>query len=233
MSVGSRLREERLRMGLSQPAFASIAGVTKGALVKWEKDDASPNAAALIAFAGQGADAVYILTGRRLPGVTDGHHEWIETDLAEIESELVEPLKARLPDESAEQTDARLIAKARKRLQGIVDHDSATLPTELAERAKALLEAASDPHSLSLLRAADFAQARQRREHEKDMLWIWLNHGDYHPDHSVVDLMARIALDYRVPPGTLVELANEIYRDVEEQRLAIETIQRSEKDRKG
>lgn len=54
-----------MRLGLSQTDFASLAGASKGAQVKWEKDDASPNAQALIAFAEAGADVMYILSGKR------------------------------------------------------------------------------------------------------------------------------------------------------------------------
>lgn len=65
MSIGARLKEERLRLGLSQTDFAGLAGSSKGAQLKWEKDDASPNALALNEFAKAGADVNYILTGVR------------------------------------------------------------------------------------------------------------------------------------------------------------------------
>lgn len=65
VSIGSRLKEERERLGLSQAAFAGLAGASKRAQIDWEKDATSPNAAALSAFADAGADVLYILTGAR------------------------------------------------------------------------------------------------------------------------------------------------------------------------
>lgn len=69
MSVGDRLRAERLRLRITQPAFGALAGVSKGAIIKWEKGASSPNADALIGFHGAGADVLYILTGQRAPSV--------------------------------------------------------------------------------------------------------------------------------------------------------------------
>lgn len=78
-SIGSRLREERLRLGFSQTALASLAGKTKHALINWEKGLRSPTAEALAAFAKAGADPLYIVTGHRgdRPTVGDGHQRGI------------------------------------------------------------------------------------------------------------------------------------------------------------
>lgn len=63
MSIGERLREERERLGFSQPKFASVAGTTKQTLFAWETGKTAPDAVQLSAFAGIGADVLYILTG--------------------------------------------------------------------------------------------------------------------------------------------------------------------------
>ena len=101
-----------------------------------------------------------------------------------------------------------------------IDCDGRHLPNQLVDHALALMEAALDPHRLSLLRAADFAQGRVRRDAEKELLNLWFDQLDYSPDHPVVDMMARIIVDFGVPHRTLVELANEIYKDIEEQQSA-------------
>jgi transcriptional regulator with XRE-family HTH domain len=220
MSVGARLREERLRLGMSQPAFAALAGVTKGALVKWEKDTASPNASALIAFSEAGADAIYILTGKRMPAVPDISDALVREDLDRIERDLVNPAWGKLPHESIEDAEARIRIDATNKLTSIIEYEAQNMPDNLIERAKSLLHAVGSPQKLSLLRAVDFAQARKRREDEKELLGIWLEQWPYHPDHAVMEIMARIVVDYGVPHGTLAELANEIYTDVEEQRSA-------------
>lgn len=62
-SIGDRLKEERERLGYSQPAFGALGGKTKKTVMQWEGGDQYPNAAFLSAVAAQGADVQYILTG--------------------------------------------------------------------------------------------------------------------------------------------------------------------------
>lgn len=65
VSMGTRLREERDRLGMNQDAFAALGSLTKRALSRYEKDERSPDAAFLAAIAAAGADVLYILTGQR------------------------------------------------------------------------------------------------------------------------------------------------------------------------
>ncbi len=65
MNLGDRLKEERERLGLSQPAFAAVANAKKHAQINWEKGVATPNGAALQAWAGIGVDVLYVITGQR------------------------------------------------------------------------------------------------------------------------------------------------------------------------
>ena len=69
MPIGKRLREERERLGLSQPAFAAVAGTTKQTLFSWETGKTAPDGFQLAALATTGADVLYILTGQRTGGV--------------------------------------------------------------------------------------------------------------------------------------------------------------------
>ncbi|GKS85554.1 helix-turn-helix transcriptional regulator [Acidovorax sp. SUPP1855] len=62
--IGERLREERERLGLTQPAFADAAGAKKRTLIDWEKGVSSPTAVQLSALAGIGVDVLYVLTGQ-------------------------------------------------------------------------------------------------------------------------------------------------------------------------
>lgn len=66
MTIGDRLREERLRLGLSQPKFAEIAGTTKQTLFSWETCKTAPDAHQLASFALNGVDVFFVLTGERL-----------------------------------------------------------------------------------------------------------------------------------------------------------------------
>ncbi|QBK70694.1 XRE family transcriptional regulator [Acinetobacter johnsonii] len=64
--IGVRIKEERSRLGLNQPDFAEIAGVSKRTLIDWEKDSSSPNAVHLSALSQAGVDVHYIITGKKL-----------------------------------------------------------------------------------------------------------------------------------------------------------------------
>ncbi|WP_154662585.1 helix-turn-helix domain-containing protein [Solimonas flava] len=63
--TGERLREERTRLGLSQPAFGEIAGAAKRTVIDWEKGVSSPTVMQLSALMAAGVDALYVLTGVR------------------------------------------------------------------------------------------------------------------------------------------------------------------------
>lgn len=63
--ISQRLKEERGRLGLTQPDFAELAGVKKRTLIDWEKGVSSPTAVQLSALYAAGADVQYILTGIR------------------------------------------------------------------------------------------------------------------------------------------------------------------------
>lgn len=64
-TVGSRLREERDALGLTQEAFGRLGGVQKRAQITYEADERSPDAAYLSALATHGVDVLYVLTGAR------------------------------------------------------------------------------------------------------------------------------------------------------------------------
>jgi transcriptional regulator with XRE-family HTH domain len=65
MNLHERLKEERERLGFSQTKFAALADASKHAQINWEKGQASPNAAALAAWATVGLDVRYVVTGER------------------------------------------------------------------------------------------------------------------------------------------------------------------------
>lgn len=62
--IDVRLKEERERLGLSQPLFAQAAGAAKRTLADWEKGVSSPTAVQLSALAKVGVDVLYVLTGQ-------------------------------------------------------------------------------------------------------------------------------------------------------------------------
>jgi len=67
-SVGARLREERMRIGLSQVDFGALASVTKTTQGNYEANKRSPDAVYLNAVSSAGVDIQYIVTGNRSTG---------------------------------------------------------------------------------------------------------------------------------------------------------------------
>lgn len=63
--IGERLREERMRVQVSQVDFADACRSSRNALMQWERGEATPNAAVLALMAGLGIDVLYVVTGRR------------------------------------------------------------------------------------------------------------------------------------------------------------------------
>jgi transcriptional regulator with XRE-family HTH domain len=65
MDIGSRLKEERERLGLTQKALGAIGDFGKTTVIAWERGTAFPNALFLADIAAIGADIRYIVTGDR------------------------------------------------------------------------------------------------------------------------------------------------------------------------
>ena len=65
-AIGSRLREERLRLGMTQADFSAFGGVAKRTALEWEQGKTSPNALFLAAASQHGIDILYVVNGVRL-----------------------------------------------------------------------------------------------------------------------------------------------------------------------
>ena len=65
--IGSRLRQERERLGLSQKVFGEIGGVEANAQGKYESGGRAPKADYLSRVAERGVDILYVLTGNATP----------------------------------------------------------------------------------------------------------------------------------------------------------------------
>ena len=87
MSIGTRIREERERLGLSQTKFAALAGASRRVQAKWEADETSPTAVALAEFANAGVDVPYVLTGIRNAQRLDNASRILATISARVNSE--------------------------------------------------------------------------------------------------------------------------------------------------
>lgn len=213
MSVGKRLKEERERLGFSQPAFAGLAGASKGAQQNWEKDAASPNALALIAFAEAGADVLYILTGRRTNSGPNLSLTQVDDTVAKARLALLNPHRHAQPGESPDQTEERVIQHEIELLSLVLAHKDALGQPDLMEEAKSLLDIAVDRGKLIAFRAADHAQLRSKRKQLKAHITSYVELLDAQPGDEAINLMAAIALEHNVPINKLVELAVELLAD--------------------
>lgn len=64
-TIGSRLRLERERLGLTQDELAKAGGVGRQSQFRFESGQRSPDADYLAAVAKVGADVLFIVTGKR------------------------------------------------------------------------------------------------------------------------------------------------------------------------
>lgn len=85
-AIGSRIREERERLKLTQRAFGEIGGVEPNAQGKYESGERWPKADYLAAVADHGVDVLYVLTGERATQPADR--------LAEPEARLLASYRA-------------------------------------------------------------------------------------------------------------------------------------------
>lgn len=90
---GERLKEERVRLGLTQIGLAEKAGQSREMLGKYERGAAEPGASVLMALAAAGIDVLYLLTETRTPttasalsseeaALIDNYHHADEADQA-------------------------------------------------------------------------------------------------------------------------------------------------------
>jgi len=68
--IGTRLRQERRRLGLSQREMGQLGGVAVNAQGKYESGERIPKADYLAALACVGVDVLYVLTSRHAPAST-------------------------------------------------------------------------------------------------------------------------------------------------------------------
>ncbi|BGE68171.1 helix-turn-helix transcriptional regulator [Pseudomonas aeruginosa] len=101
MPIGARLREERERLGLSQPRFAAIAGTTKQTLFSWETGKTAPDAFQIAALANAGVDVLYVLTGQRQGVPAPAPAQEQEAPLAPDERILLDNYRHSPPDAQA------------------------------------------------------------------------------------------------------------------------------------
>ncbi len=89
--IGSRLRQERERLGLSQKNFGEIGGVEANAQGKYESGGRAPKADYLSRVAERGVDVLYVLTGTPTPIQLD--------NLSLLEEKILENYRAMFKED--------------------------------------------------------------------------------------------------------------------------------------
>lgn len=72
-SVHERLKQERMRLKMTQESFAEAAKAARRTLNDWEKGVSSPTAVQLSALYEHGVDVQYVLTGIKSINLTTGN----------------------------------------------------------------------------------------------------------------------------------------------------------------
>ncbi|KGH31340.1 XRE family transcriptional regulator [Comamonas testosteroni] len=88
--MGARLRDERLRLELSQLAMAEACAVSRNTQSAWEKGDQTPNGAAFLAMTELGVDVLFVITGAKT--------NESESTLAPVERELLKAWRNGTPE---------------------------------------------------------------------------------------------------------------------------------------
>ncbi|AQT95180.1 MULTISPECIES: helix-turn-helix domain-containing protein [Pseudomonas] len=91
--IGSRLRQERERLGLSQKVFGEIGGVEANAQGKYESGGRAPKADYLSRVAEKGVDVLYVLTGVTTPIQLE--------NLSQIEEKVLGDYRAMFKEDQA------------------------------------------------------------------------------------------------------------------------------------
>lgn len=90
-AIGSRLQEERKRLGLNQDDFASKVGIAKRTLAGYEGGNGDVGAIVMAKAAELGLDVMYVVTGTRLLAAADG--------LTPLELNLITSLRSLAPSD--------------------------------------------------------------------------------------------------------------------------------------
>ena len=202
--IAARLKEERMRLGISQTRFSELAGVSKRTLVNWEKGDGSPTAVALAAFADAGADAFYILTGKRHTLSWSQREDWgVQDMLDNLELGLEAPAEAakrhKITEEQAMET-------ARSTLSSIASSDAEEVRDADRERADDLLRQYFHDEDAAKRRSARYAAISNRRRRAEIDLEDAISGVSVSIRPETQQALLQLIVEYRMSPTDVVNL---------------------------
>ncbi len=119
---GSRLREERLKLGITQEKFAELGGVKKLTQITYEQGKRYPDVRYLMAVGESGVDVCYLLTGNLNPDiatrldpntllpVSTAILEWMTSTNREVTPELLSDVISILYNSTIKEFDEDFMA---------------------------------------------------------------------------------------------------------------------------
>lgn len=206
MSIGARLKEERIRLGQSQADFAALAGASRGGQLKWETGEAYPNAKALVAFADAGADVVYILFGQRQNAPLSDAGSRAEAKLDELEDQLINPGKHLADDVLSQGAIDYVRERARRQIEEIATSTSPDIKESTRARADEILRIHCNDEAAGQRRSARFASliaSQKRVEHDLQDL---LNGVGITISSALHHRLLALMTDYRIDPQDMLIL---------------------------
>lgn len=96
MEIGSRIKEWRNHLGLSQAAFSAKTGIPLRTLKGYEAGSRQPGSDALAAFADTGVNINWLLTGQGKIAQTGDVHKELPTELERFEARFERLIEAVL-----------------------------------------------------------------------------------------------------------------------------------------
>lgn len=127
-TTGSRIGEERARLGVDQSTFGAWGGVTRFTQANYEQDKRVPDATYLAGVAEQGVDVAYVVTGKRSVRAEDFADDiervsdaWETLEMALVQAQrTLTPEKKRRAAEALYKASKHQVAASREQLMTLV-----------------------------------------------------------------------------------------------------------------
>ena len=138
-SFGSRLQEERARLGISQAQFAELGGIKRSSQYLYEHDARCPDAEYLARIARAGVDIAYLIEGQSRP--------------------QVEGVPSSLTEAQALAAANKRIGNVLKKADSVASNVDASLLSLAAEQTLYAAMQASEPNVSASYASGDFTSA--------------------------------------------------------------------------
>ncbi|MHB8716614.1 MAG: helix-turn-helix domain-containing protein [Sulfuricaulis sp.] len=130
VEIGKRIREERVRLGLTQTEFAAAGGVSLSSQGAYEKGTRAGDCHYLVGISRAGVDPIYVVTGRRIEQV-DGIDWQLYDKVVETISKTLAADRLEIPSGKTAPI-VRLVYGSAAAANGRIDQEQVRLVLRLA-----------------------------------------------------------------------------------------------------